>query len=161
MASATKTASAARFCATSKSLVVTLQTYRSAHSHRVGPVGDFPILPEDDAKSRARPMCARGGRSYGAAMTWHATEGVVMEAVLALADERVLHAERETVVAASDVARRYGDGDTAVDALRGVSLEVARGELTAVMGPSGSGKSTLMHILAGLDRPTAGAVKIA
>jgi putative ABC transport system ATP-binding protein len=62
------------------------------------------------------------------------------------------------VVAARDLTRRYGEGDTAVDALRGVSLGVARGELTAVMGPSGSGKSTLMHILAGLDRPTSGEV---
>ena len=55
------------------------------------------------------------------------------------------------VVSATDLTRRYGEGDTAVDALRGVSLEVRKGELTAVMGPSGSGKSTLMHILAGLD----------
>jgi putative ABC transport system ATP-binding protein len=65
------------------------------------------------------------------------------------------------VVAARDITRRYGEGDTAVDALRGVSLDVSRGQLTAVMGPSGSGKSTLMHILAGLDRPTAGEVAIA
>jgi putative ABC transport system ATP-binding protein len=64
------------------------------------------------------------------------------------------------VVVASDVTRRYGEGETAVDALRGVSLGVARGKLTAVMGPSGSGKSTLMHILAGLDRPTSGTVTI-
>jgi putative ABC transport system ATP-binding protein len=63
-----------------------------------------------------------------------------------------------TVVSARDVARRYGEGETAVDALRGVSLDVDRGRLTAVMGPSGSGKSTLMHILAGLDRPTSGEV---
>jgi len=67
----------------------------------------------------------------------------------------------ESVVAASELRRRYGEGDTAVDALRGVSLEVAEGNLTAVMGPSGSGKSTLMHILAGLDKPTAGEVSIA
>ena len=64
------------------------------------------------------------------------------------------------VVSASDVTRRYGEGEAAVDALRGVSLEVKQGELVAVMGPSGSGKSTLMHILAGLDKPTAGEVKV-
>jgi putative ABC transport system ATP-binding protein len=65
------------------------------------------------------------------------------------------------VVSAKDVTRRYGSGETAVDALRGVSLDVPKGQLTAVMGPSGSGKSTLMHILAGLDRATAGEVTIA
>ena len=67
----------------------------------------------------------------------------------------------DVVVAARDLTRRYGEGDTAVDALRGVSLDVRAGELVAVMGPSGSGKSTLMHILAGLDKPTAGTVEIA
>jgi putative ABC transport system ATP-binding protein len=65
------------------------------------------------------------------------------------------------VVAAKDLIRRYGEGDTAVDALRGVSLDVQQGKLTAVMGPSGSGKSTLMHILAALDKPTSGSVWIA
>ena len=67
----------------------------------------------------------------------------------------------EVVVAAHDLTRRYGQGDTAVDALRGVSLDVRAGELVAVMGPSGSGKSTLMHILAGLDTPSSGTVEIA
>jgi putative ABC transport system ATP-binding protein len=81
-------------------------------------------------------------------------------ATAALSDERVLLDHSPPAVAGNEIARRYGEGDTAVDALRGVSLEVPRGQLTAVMGPSGSGKSTLMHILAGLDQPTSGSVQI-
>jgi putative ABC transport system ATP-binding protein len=65
-----------------------------------------------------------------------------------------------TVVVADSITRRYGEGESAVDALRGVSLDIPRGQFTAVMGPSGSGKSTLMHILAGLDVPTSGTVSI-
>jgi len=65
------------------------------------------------------------------------------------------------VVSARDVTRRYGEGDAAVDALRGVTLDIVPGQFAAVMGPSGSGKSTLMHILAGLDKPTSGTVEIA
>jgi putative ABC transport system ATP-binding protein len=64
------------------------------------------------------------------------------------------------VVAGTDLTKRYGEGGAAVDALRGVSLEIQPGSFTAIMGPSGSGKSTLMHILAGLDRPSAGTVTI-
>jgi putative ABC transport system ATP-binding protein len=64
------------------------------------------------------------------------------------------------VVAADGIARTYGEGESAVHALCGVSLEVPTGQLAAVMGPSGSGKSTLMHVLAGLDKPTVGTVRI-
>ncbi|MFL5845180.1 MAG: ABC transporter ATP-binding protein [Solirubrobacteraceae bacterium] len=64
------------------------------------------------------------------------------------------------IISATDLTRRYGEGEAAVDALRGVSVTFAPGEFTAIMGPSGSGKSTLMHILAGLDRPTGGEVEI-
>src|SRR5687768_13703609 len=63
-------------------------------------------------------------------------------------------------VAASALTRTYGEGGSAVNALRGVSIEVPKGQFTAVMGPSGSGKSTLMHLLAGLDTPTSGSVHI-
>jgi putative ABC transport system ATP-binding protein len=83
------------------------------------------------------------------------------ETVTAPAAEAVGASPAGTVVSARDLTRRYGEGDTAVDALRGVSLDVPRGHMTAVMGPSGSGKSTLMHILAGLDKPTSGEVEIA
>jgi putative ABC transport system ATP-binding protein len=62
------------------------------------------------------------------------------------------------VVAGRELTKRYGEGATAVDALRGVTLELARQSFTAIMGPSGSGKSTLMHLLAGLDTPTTGEV---
>jgi putative ABC transport system ATP-binding protein len=63
-----------------------------------------------------------------------------------------------SIVTATDVRRRYGEGDAAVDALAGVTTSFERGRYSAIMGPSGSGKSTLMHILAGLDRPTSGSV---
>jgi putative ABC transport system ATP-binding protein len=64
-------------------------------------------------------------------------------------------------VEAHELTRVYGQGDAAVHALRGVTLAVEPGKLTAVMGPSGSGKSTLMHLLAALDEPTDGYVAIA
>jgi len=64
----------------------------------------------------------------------------------------------DLVVRGRDLTRVYGEGDAAVRALAGVSLDLRRGAYTAIMGPSGSGKSTLMHVLAGLDRPTDGRV---
>jgi putative ABC transport system ATP-binding protein len=66
----------------------------------------------------------------------------------------------DQIVTATDLRRRYGEGDTAVDALDGVTVSFERGRFSAIMGPSGSGKSTLMHILAGLDRPTSGSVEL-
>jgi len=65
------------------------------------------------------------------------------------------------IVSAVDLTRTYGEGDAAVHALAGVSVDFHAGGYTAVMGPSGSGKSTLMHLLAGLDRPTSGSVAVA
>jgi putative ABC transport system ATP-binding protein len=64
------------------------------------------------------------------------------------------------IVSAIDLTKRYGEGDAAVDAVRGITVDFPRGRFAAIMGPSGSGKSTLMHVLAGLDRPTAGTVII-
>src|ERR687887_51454 len=87
-------------------------------------------------------------------------ERIAMRSLVVQA-ERPEAPTREAVVTARGIVRRYGDGDAAVHALRGVSLDIAKGHLTAVMGPSGSGKSTLMHILAGLDKPTEGTVRVA
>ena len=64
------------------------------------------------------------------------------------------------VLRAQGLRKRFGDGDSAVDAVRGVSLELAAGEFVAVVGPSGCGKSTLLHLCGGMDRPTAGTVVV-
>jgi putative ABC transport system ATP-binding protein len=68
---------------------------------------------------------------------------------------------RPVIVEAVDLCRRYGEGEAAVDALTDVSVQFPEGRFAAIMGPSGSGKSTLMHILAGLDVPTSGHVRVA
>ena len=79
----------------------------------------------------------------------------------AMSEERTAEEPKTgAVVQAKEIVRVYGEGETAVHALNGCSLDIAYGDLTAVMGPSGSGKSTMMHILAGLDRPTSGTVQI-
>ena len=80
-----------------------------------------------------------------------------MTAVALSYDEAASPAD-DVVVSATGLVRRYGDGATSVEALRGVSIDVEAGRMTAIMGPSGSGKSTLMHLLAGLDSPTEGSI---
>src|SRR6201989_1681207 len=64
------------------------------------------------------------------------------------------------IVSTTDLRRTYGEGETAVHALAGVTLSFPAAQFTAIMGPPGSGKSTLMHLLAGLDKPTSGSVVV-
>ena len=70
------------------------------------------------------------------------------------------HAQTGAAARAVDLTKVYGEGDAAVRALDGVSVEFEAGRFTAIMGPSGSGKSTLLHCMAGLDTPTQGQVLI-
>jgi putative ABC transport system ATP-binding protein len=86
-----------------------------------------------------------------------------MERAIARHDEHAKSGDpiRPAAVAGHELTKRYGEGPTAVDALRGVSVEFEAGSFTAIMGPSGSGKSTLLNNLAGLERPTSGWSEIA
>jgi putative ABC transport system ATP-binding protein len=65
-----------------------------------------------------------------------------------------------TIVSCTELTRVYGEGETAVHALAGITTGFPSGQFAAIMGPSGSGKSTLMHLLAGLDKPSSGSVVV-
>jgi len=67
----------------------------------------------------------------------------------------------DTVVAATDITRTFGMGDSAVEALRGVTFTIEEGQFAVLYGRSGSGKTTLLNIVGGLDRPTSGALRVA
>jgi putative ABC transport system ATP-binding protein len=80
--------------------------------------------------------------------------------ILPRAADDPIDSREETILEIRDVYRVHGRGETAVHALRGVTLTVRAGELVAVMGPSGSGKSTLLNLAGGLDRPSRGEVVV-
>jgi lipoprotein-releasing system ATP-binding protein len=67
---------------------------------------------------------------------------------------------KRAVIAAVSLAKKFTEGNLYVEVLRDINLEVAIGEMVAIVGPSGSGKSTLLHLLGGLDSPTAGKVEV-
>src|SRR5690349_9468918 len=105
---------------------------------------------------RPAPAAARQPPLAWAAAGW-ADRRSVMTTTLAEQELGAAAAEKhDTVISIQDVHRIYQLGENRVHALRGINLEIGRGEFVAVMGSSGSGKSTLMNILGCLDRPTSG-----
>jgi putative ABC transport system ATP-binding protein len=66
----------------------------------------------------------------------------------------------DTIIQAKKLSKQYGREENRVSVLKGVDLEISRGEFTALMGPSGSGKSTLLHLFAAMDRPSSGEVLV-
>jgi putative ABC transport system ATP-binding protein len=78
----------------------------------------------------------------------------------ALTKDVAVAAVTAPAIALRDVRKVHGEGEGAVVALDGISVELSAGSFTAIMGPSGSGKSTFLHVAAGLDRPTSGSVTV-
>src|SRR5687767_14228213 len=117
-------------------------------------------IPVSSARMTARHPPERANRHCGRRRGLRRMGAFRSMTALAYAPFELPSSDR-TAVSATALTRTYGEGGSAVHALRGVSIDVPRGQFTAVMGSSGSGKSTLMHLLAGLDTPDAGAVHVA
>jgi putative ABC transport system ATP-binding protein len=118
-----------------------------------------PSRPINDQDRASRRVPADSHHPWRDEMNVIDTALLLDNDVATTALEAALAAD-DAVVVAREVTKRYGSGDAAVDALRGASVAITRSRFTAIMGPSGSGKSTLMHIMAGLDVPTAGSVLV-
>src|SRR4051794_9609414 len=108
---------------------------------------------------RTVPAVTRTHRRLPAQLGWMA-RGREAGVMLKLNSNGTQPATSHAAVALRDVRKVHGQGDGAVVALDGISIDLAPGSFTAIMGPSGSGKSTFLHVAAGLDRPTSGSVAL-